>query len=409
MLPRPQVWHNDVRSYKRVEQDIAWKDAADLTEDDYLAVPIRFPKLPVPAIEGREILRDEAFWWLVGRWLGDGTLRYQEPVRRGNPWQTPRLGTQPPGSSCIVCGRPARLDKRSKDGRTSPYCERYACKRKASQRRTGFISGEGRVFITCSKEQADSWLLMLKRVQGLGPWSRRDMRAAAMYGIHHIGLTRWLVEHFGANTWSKTIPAWALGMPQEYWRTLLEGYLSADGHQMPRMTTPSSVSPSLIIGIRLLAGSLGHCAIVRVNATRKKGIFEGRTVNMRPLYSVAWTRERSADRTPQAVVRGEHRWFKVKGVEPGNTSVRVYNLSVEEDESYVVDGLVVHSCKHLSTAKGGQPRDADSRMLSFELPRYAGVLRPRYVFVENVPDILIWGPLKDGRVDPDRKGELHRL
>lgn len=66
-------------------------------------------------------------------------------------------------------------------------------------------------------------------------------------------------------------------------------------------------------------------------------------------------------------------------------------------------------CTSMSSAKGGQPRDPDSRMLNFELPRYARALKPRYVFIENVPDILHWGPLKDGRVDPDRKGELHRL
>lgn len=66
-------------------------------------------------------------------------------------------------------------------------------------------------------------------------------------------------------------------------------------------------------------------------------------------------------------------------------------------------------CTHLSKAKGGQPRDADSRMLNFELPRFARALKPKYVFIENVPDILTWGPLKNGRVDPDRKGELHRL
>src|SRR5690606_16531328 len=66
-------------------------------------------------------------------------------------------------------------------------------------------------------------------------------------------------------------------------------------------------------------------------------------------------------------------------------------------------------CTHLSSAQRGHPPDPDSRLHNFELPRYARALKPRYVFIENVPDILTWGPLKDGRVDPDRKGELHRL
>lgn len=47
-------------------------------------------------------------------------------------------------------------------------------------------------------------------------------------------------------------------------------------------------------------------------------------------------------------------------------------------------------CTHLSNAKGGGSRDADSRMLSEELIRYVRTIQPRWVFVENVKEFLSW-------------------
>ena len=407
-LHRPRVWHNDQRAYRRVNGEVGWRKAGSLDRDDYLAVPVEHPDLPVPEITGRPIEMNEAFWWLVGRWLGDGTLRYNEPITSAAPPKATRLSSQPAGSSCVVCGKPAKPDKRSKTGRVSAYCS-YYCQRKTSDQRRGSVRGQGRVFITCGKHESDVLKPLLEQVEGLGPWSLRDMRTAHLYGVHHMGLARWLADNFGTHADCKTIPAWALGMPESHRQALLDGYISADGHDTKLMTTATSVSRDLMVGMRLLAGTLGHSVTLRVNTSREQGVIEGRVVTMRPLYSIAWTREPDPNRQPQTIVEGGHRWFKVRGVEHGNTNIRVYNISVEEDESYVVDGLVVHNCTHLSTAKGGQPRDADSRMLNFELPRYARVLKPKYVFIENVPDVLSWGPLRDGRVDPDRKGELHAL
>lgn len=50
-------------------------------------------------------------------------------------------------------------------------------------------------------------------------------------------------------------------------------------------------------------------------------------------------------------------------------------------------------CTHFSQAKGGQPRSRATRSLSWVVLRWAGAVRPRIISLENVKEILKWGPL----------------
>lgn len=50
-------------------------------------------------------------------------------------------------------------------------------------------------------------------------------------------------------------------------------------------------------------------------------------------------------------------------------------------------------CTHHSQAKGGQPRDRKIRALSWVGIRWAGQVSPRIISLENVRQILNWGPL----------------
>lgn len=52
-------------------------------------------------------------------------------------------------------------------------------------------------------------------------------------------------------------------------------------------------------------------------------------------------------------------------------------------------------CTNFSRAKGGKPRDADSRTLAEHLFRYIDELDPEYVMIENVEEFMSWGPLDE--------------
>ena len=52
-------------------------------------------------------------------------------------------------------------------------------------------------------------------------------------------------------------------------------------------------------------------------------------------------------------------------------------------------------CTNFSKAKGGQPRDADSRTLAEHLFRYIEAIRPDYIQIENVEEFMCWGDLDE--------------
>lgn len=67
-------------------------------------------------------------------------------------------------------------------------------------------------------------------------------------------------------------------------------------------------------------------------------------------------------------------------------------------------------CTNFSKAKGGQPRDADSRTLAEHLFRYIATLDPDYIQIENVEEFMCWGALdENGKpVSKDRGSDYLR-
>jgi DNA (cytosine-5)-methyltransferase 1 len=77
-------------------------------------------------------------------------------------------------------------------------------------------------------------------------------------------------------------------------------------------------------------------------------------------------------------------------------------------------------CTNFSKAKGGQPREADSRTLAYSLYKsfdqkrnvyidglsYIQILNPDIIYIENVEEFMSWGPLDDaGRPESMREGQ----
>lgn len=52
-------------------------------------------------------------------------------------------------------------------------------------------------------------------------------------------------------------------------------------------------------------------------------------------------------------------------------------------------------CTNFSRAKGGQPRDADSRTLAEHLFRYIEEIQPDYIQIENVEEFMSWGEVDE--------------
>jgi DNA (cytosine-5)-methyltransferase 1 len=220
-------------------------------------------------------------------------------------------------------------------------------------------------------------------------------------------LVEWLRQHFGHRAENKSMPAWALGMAPEFRAALLSGYLSADGSRTQTFSEATTVSKAMAFSVKALAHSLGHT--VTVYTGENTDVIEGRKVNARPYWRLRW--RHAVDKAHRQTFRHAHlEWTPIRECGDPSGLETVFNIGVEEDESYVVEGIVVHNCKHFSKAKGSAPVSKKIRGLAWVALRWAATVRPRIIMLENVEEFVTWGPVvcdattKTCRPCPKRKG-----
>lgn len=85
---------------------------------------------------------------------------------------------------------------------------------------------------------------------------------------------------------------------------------------------------------------------------------------------------------------------------------------VDRMKKIYLDALIVLwaslECTNFSKAKGGQPRDADSRTLAEHLFRYIEAIDPDYIQIENVEEFMSWGDMdENGKPISKDKGRCY--
>lgn len=355
---RRDIWRTDPRGYERGLDPADWLPASAMGQGWYWATPTRFPlDRDVPVIGGRGMPFDRRLMWLVGRYLGDGWTRL----------------TADRAELVITCGRHEVDDLR---GKLSVW-ERHG-------------------------DRATSGELA---------WHERATSTAYQFSTNHRGLIEWLREHFGHGAESKKMPSWALGLTSMMREALLEGYLSADGWRHDHFYEARTVSKALAFSVKSLVTSLGFTATV--HRLQNSSLIEGRTVTARPIYLLRWRHALDLKHAQTFRQSDGYEWAPIREQLDGEESAEVFNIGVEEDESYVVEGIIVHNCKHHSKAKGGKPREKNIRGLAWTVLSWVNRLptwqRPRVVFLENVEEFANWGPLTaDGRPCPVQRGATFR-
>jgi hypothetical protein len=155
----------------------------------------------------------------------------------------------------------------------------------------------------------------------------------------------WLQIHGGKLAHNKHLAPWVYGLDETCRQAILDGLVFGDGYTRPGPTGRvgyTTVSPALAYGVRLLANTLGYATCVRRVRPPTQGTVAGRVVNQRNSYIVELSKvDDHARRHVQ--FHGGVAWSPVTAVEDAGTA-RVYDLEVEDDHSFVVEGVVVHNC-----------------------------------------------------------------
>lgn len=291
------VWDKSIKAPVNISKHLGSPEWTRLAESKghHWASPTMFEPLAIPSLPNS--LPDmNDFWWIVGRWVGDGWVRLREKTGSGD--------------EVIICC--AHSEANELEERLNAFAPRTERRAKVTELH----------------------------------WRRSKERTVTRFTAASNAFAKWLVTHFGRGASMKEWPAWALGMKESNRRAMLDGYVSADGSQNNIGIRTTTVSKKLAIGTKLLAASLGTTSNIHFTARAGVCRIEGRLVKQKHTWTTSWNPQSSRNRHVESI--DGFLWGAVRNVSESQEAAAVWNLEVEEDNSYIADGIVVHNCQEFS-------------------------------------------------------------
>ena len=159
-------------------------------------------------------------------------------------------------------------------------------------------------------------------------------------------MASWFKEMFRHRAANKTLPPWVFDLTREQMRWLMASYVDGDGHTKPGLGRTGSVVSWMTVSHRLHQQMLVVAAALGIAASsewRDRGIgLHGQ--DLEALISMYSTNAVSDDpRVWRKVTQVTHRFAK--------SSERVWDLTVEDDHSYVVGMVAVHNCVRIGQTR----------------------------------------------------------
>lgn len=176
--------------------------------------------------------------------------------------------------------------------------------------------------------------------------------------MENVRMARWLVEQFGTGASTKKLPLWLRLLPTPLLAPFVDAWASGDGwHQIKRGISTwkvTTVSSHLACGLREIVLKMGQVATI--NRHHVPPTIQGREVNVKPSYTVIFHPQRTIKQSvvsdPQAVYADVQESEVVAYVGP------VFNIEVEEDNSFCTPAFTLHNC--VVPKKEGKVQEANT-------------------------------------------------
>ena len=333
--------HKWVRAFREPE----WKEARLLTKDDYLGYAVN-TESRMPQWEGtvlnfgghntfnphklRDAIGKEDFWYLMGRYLGDGWVRNDKLHK-----------------AMIICS---------------------------------------------SAKQEGDWVPIQRALERLGwRYTLNRERTTMRYTVYGKELTEFC-QRYGKGAAGKHIDAETIALPVHLLKYFIMGYKDSDGSfsERDRSYHFTSVSYRLLLGLGQCIAKVYHrpFSITHCHMPHHTEI-EGRRVNQRDFYTMRF--KETNDPQDKAFYEDGYLWMPINHIEHKSGMVRVYNMEVDTDHSYTANGAIVHNCQSISQAgkRAGIAKGSGTRSsILWNTADAIEALRPKILMQENVAALV---------------------
>ena len=364
--------------YYRKFEEPQWIKAKDLNKNCYVGIAInQESKLPnwngitCNINQSKSIIKNELknffkydeFWWLVGRYIGDG-------------WTT--------------------ITKRKDRNNSYLYKTILCCNKKELNEITDVLDK------------------LNKKTNNYFSYSINEERTVYKICISKQELVEYL-NTFGKYAYGKHITNDIFDLPIDLLKNFIQGYNSADGCYTQNLNSITSTSQELIYGIgECIAKAYNRPYSIYKVKRPKQCTIEGRIVNQRDSYLIKWKNENK--KQDKAFYDGKYIWYPINKIEKIDYDGLVYNMEVENDNSYTVNNIIVHNCQNISIMR---KTAVDSRIpeglngeeskLFFDYVRILNDKLPKYFIFENVRNLLSSNNGEDFKTVVDLLGKNYNI
>lgn len=269
---------------KKIYSEPEWVEAKDLVKSDMLCYPINNNNI-IPHYKNLPT-DDEDFWWIVGRYMGDGWCVYHERPRNSK--------------NVIIC-----------------------CDNHTDIHLNNILSRAKKFFDYRYESDKSTYRIFIKDIE--------------MFEY---------LQRFGKYAYGKHLTNDILDLPVNLIVAFLNGYLSADGFKgKDGFYLCKTVSFRLANGIMQCVAKAYHMMCGSCVIPPCVDTIEGRKVNSREKYTVTFKEDKRPKDRNFYDETNNCLWCYVKSVEINGDDIKnVYNLSVVDDNSYTANGMAVHNC-----------------------------------------------------------------
>lgn len=147
----------------------------------------------------------------------------------------------------------------------------------------------------------------------------------------------------------KFLPIKWLNLPEERFMCIIEGLLLSGGSKYKQKVALTNTAKQLMEQIYTRLLYTGSRVRLYKYPSTSKGKIQGRVIKgVKDVYILSFYEEKQR-RTFDVL---DYRFNKISGIEKSHYKGVVYNLAVEEDESYIANGVTVHNCSNLDANWG---------------------------------------------------------